>query len=129
MAGASFRVVDISSKYLQDVLLNPKYGYGKAINPCIDCHGYMFKTALSMCDDLGASFVISGEVLGQRPMSQRAQALNSVAKLSEDLNNIILRPLSAKLLAPTMPELKGWVDREKLFDFSGRGRKIGRAHV
>ena len=122
MAGASFRVVDISSKYLQDVLLNPKYGYGKAINPCIDCHGYMFKTALSMCDDLGASFVISGEVLGQRPMSQRAQALNSVAKLSEDLNNIILRPLSAKLLAPTMPELKGWVDREKLFDFSGRGR-------
>lgn len=122
MAGASFRVVDISSAYLQDVLLNPKYGYGKAINPCIDCHGYMFKTALNMCEDLGASFVISGEVLGQRPMSQRAQALNSVAKLSEDKDNKILRPLSAKLLAPTLPEINGWVDREKLLDFSGRGR-------
>ncbi|WP_267523331.1 ATP-binding protein [Campylobacter sp. MG1] len=122
MAGASFRVVDICDKYLQDVLLNPKYGYGKAINPCIDCHGYMFKVALSMLDDLNASFVISGEVLGQRPMSQRAQALKSVEKLSEDKENKILRPLSAKLLPPTLPEINGWVDREKLLDFSGRGR-------
>lgn len=122
MAGASFRVVDICDKYIQDVLLNPKYGYGKAINPCIDCHGYMFKVALSMLNDLNASFVISGEVLGQRPMSQRAQALKSVAKLSEDKDNRILRPLSAKLLPPTLPEINGWVDREKLLDFSGRGR-------
>lgn len=123
MAGATFKVVDISNKYLQDVLLNPKYGYGKAINPCIDCHGYMFKTVLAMLESEKASFIISGEVLGQRPMSQRAAALKSVEKLSEDKDNLILRPLSAKLLEPTTPELKGWVNRELLLDISGRGRQ------
>ena len=122
MAGATFKVVDISNKYLQDVLLNPKYGYGKAINPCIDCHGYMFKTVLAMLESENASFVISGEVLGQRPMSQRAAALKSVEKLSEDKDNLILRPLSAKLLNPTTPELKGWVNRQNLLDISGRSR-------
>ena len=123
MAGATFKVVDISNKYLQDVLLNPKYGYGKAINPCIDCHGYMFKTVLAMLESEKASFIISGEVLGQRPMSQRAAALKSVEKLSEDKDNLILRPLSAKLLEPTTPELNGWVNRELLLDISGRGRQ------
>ncbi|MDA3078259.1 argininosuccinate synthase [Campylobacter sp. JMF_06 NA1] len=122
MAGAEFLRVDIRDEYLQNVLFSPKYGYGKQFNPCIDCHGYMFKTALSMLGAMGASFVISGEVLGQRPMSQRAAAMAQVRKLSSDENNLILRPLSAKLMAPSAPEINGWVDREKLLDISGRGR-------
>ena len=71
-AGANFKSVDIRSEYLRQVLFEPKYGYGKHFNPCIDCHGYMFKTALAMLQSEGASFIITGEVLGQRPMSQRA---------------------------------------------------------
>ncbi|MBZ7987558.1 ATP-binding protein [Campylobacter canadensis] len=122
MAGASFSVVDITNSYLQEVLFNPKYGYGKAINPCIDCHAFMFKCALMMLKEKNASFVISGEVLGQRPMSQRSSALKSVKNLSGDENNLILRPLSAKLLEESIPESKGWVDRNKLLDFSGRSR-------
>ena len=84
MAGADFKIVDIRNKYLQNVLLNPKYGYGKHFNPCIDCHAYMFKTALSMLKSQDASFLITGEVLGQRPMSQRKEALNQVLSLSGD---------------------------------------------
>lgn len=122
-AGADFKVVDIKNPYLQDVLLNPKFGYGKHFNPCIDCHGYMFKTALSMLKSENANFIITGEVLAQRPMSQRKDALNSVLSLTGDENNLILRPLSAKLLKPTTPEINGWVDREKLLDISGRGRQ------
>lgn len=80
MAGADFKIVDIRNKYLQNVLLNPKYGYGKHFNPCIDCHAYMFKTALSMLKSQEASFLITGEVLGQRPMSQRKEALNQVLR-------------------------------------------------
>ncbi|MCZ6104989.1 argininosuccinate synthase domain-containing protein [Campylobacter ureolyticus] len=124
MAGADFKIVDIRNKYLQNVLLNPKYGYGKHFNPCIDCHAYMFKTALSMLKSQEASFLITGEVLGQRPMSQRKEALNQVLSLSGDENLLILRPLCAKLLKPTTPEINGWVDREKLLSISGRGRHI-----
>ena len=121
-AGGEFVSVDIRNEYLQNVLFSPKYGYGKQFNPCIDCHGYMFKTALGLLDKFGAKFVISGEVLGQRPMSQRAAAMAQVRGLSGDENNLILRPLCAKLLSPTTPEILGWVDREKLLDISGRGR-------
>ncbi len=121
-AGAEFEIIDVKNPYLQEVLFSPKYGYGKHFNPCIDCHGFMFKTALCMLKDEGASFVISGEVLGQRPMSQRRQALKSVSKLASNQENLILRPLCAKNLEPTKPELEGWVDREKLLDISGRGR-------
>lgn len=123
IAGASFKIVDIRNPYLQKVLFSPKYGYGKHFNPCIDCHGFMFKTALAMLKSQKASFVISGEVIGQRPMSQRNEALHSVSKLSGDEQNLILRPMCAKNLAPTKPELKGWVDRDKLLDISGRGRE------
>lgn len=120
-AGASFERVNITNRYLRDVLFSPKYGYGKAFNPCIDCHGYMFKTAISMLEPLGASFVISGEVLGQRPMSQRSEAMNQVKKLSGN-GDVILRPLCAKLLPPSMAELNGWVDRERLEGINGRSR-------
>lgn len=120
-AGASFERVNITNKYLRDVLFSPKYGYGKAFNPCIDCHGYMFKTAICLLEEHKASFVISGEVLGQRPMSQRNEAMNQVKKLSGN-GEIILRPLCAKLLPPSLPEINGWVDREKLEAINGRSR-------
>ncbi|MSN96237.1 ATP-binding protein [Campylobacter sp. FMV-PI01] len=122
MAGADFEIVDIRNSYLQDVLLNPQYGYGKHMNPCIDCHAYMFKTALNMLKDRDANFIITGEVLGQRPMSQRKTALDQVLNLSGDENALILRPMCAKLLKPTTPEINGWVDRERLLDISGRSR-------
>ncbi len=126
LVGADFAVVDMRSPYLQSVLFSPNYGYGKHFNPCIDCHAFMFKTALAMLESEGASFIITGEVLGQRPMSQRADALNKVRTLAEaglDEQNLILRPLCAKNLPPTKPEILGWVDREKLEKISGRSRK------
>jgi len=122
MAGADFLSVDVRQEYIQKILFDPVYGYGKNFNPCIDCHGYMFKIAKKMLKDLNASFLVTGEVVGQRPMSQRKEALMQVQKLAEDKDNLILRPLSAKLLEPTTPEIKGWVDREKLLDISGRSR-------
>lgn len=120
-AGATFERVNIVNKYLADVLFSPKYGYGKAFNPCIDCHGYMFKTAFSMLEPYNASFVISGEVLGQRPMSQRGEAMNQVKKLSGN-DDLVLRPMCAKLLPPSLPEREGWVNRELLESISGRSR-------
>ncbi|WP_331774674.1 argininosuccinate synthase domain-containing protein [Sulfurospirillum sp. 1612] len=123
IAGADFAVIDVRETYLKEILFSPKYGYGKNFNPCIDCHGFMFKTAKSLLKTYDASFLITGEVLGQRPMSQRSNAIKSVTKLSGDEENLILRPLCAKLMEPTKPELEGWVDREKLFDISGRSRE------
>jgi len=123
MAGADFRSVDVRDEYIKEILFDPVYGYGKNFNPCIDCHGYMFKIARAMLPEMGASFLITGEVVGQRPMSQRSQALEQVGKLAgEGEERIILRPLCAKLLKPTLPEEEGWVDREKLLDISGRSR-------
>jgi tRNA-specific 2-thiouridylase len=119
--GAEFMVIDIQSEYLQEVLFDPKYGYGKHFNPCIDCHAKMFEVAKRIMEDVGASFLISGEVLGQRPMSQNAEALAKVLDLS-NCDGLLLRPLSAKKLAPTIAEEKGWVDREKLEGISGRSR-------
>lgn len=119
-AGGSFESVNVRQKYLDEILFNPKYGYGKHFNPCVDCHGFMFKTALSLLDKYNAKFVISGEVIGQRPMSQRSEALGWVKKIAN--SDLILRPLCAKLLEPSKPELEGWVDREQLLDINGRGR-------
>ncbi len=124
MAGADFRIVDVREEYIQKILFSPVYGYGKNFNPCIDCHGYMFTIAKAMMEELGASFLVTGEVLGQRPMSQRSDALKQVSKLANDKDEkLILRPLSAKLMEPTTPEIEGWVDREKLLDISGRSRE------
>jgi tRNA-specific 2-thiouridylase len=124
IAGATFKIIDVKEEYIQKILFNPKYGYGKNFNPCIDCHGYMFKVAKGIMKELGASFVITGEVIGQRPMSQRADALKQVSQLAEDKEDkLILRPLSAKLLQPTTPEINGWVNRDKLLDISGRSRE------
>jgi tRNA-specific 2-thiouridylase len=124
LAGAQFKIVDVRDEYIQNILFDPVYGYGKNFNPCIDCHGYMFKIAKKMMDELDASFLVTGEVIGQRPMSQRHDAMKQVSKLANDQEDkLILRPMSAKLMEETTPELKGWVDREKLLDISGRSRE------
>ncbi|WP_410208264.1 tRNA (5-methylaminomethyl-2-thiouridylate)-methyltransferase [Fusobacterium sp.] len=104
-----------------EVVKHPVYGRGKNMNPCIDCHALMFKIAGELLEKYDAQFIISGEVLGQRPMSQNSAALEKVKKLS-GMDELILRPLSAKLLPPSKPELEGWVDREKLLDIQGRSR-------
>ena len=115
-------IVDKKDEYIKNILFNPVYGYGKNMNPCIDCHAFMIKSAKELLKEKNASFIISGEVVGQRPMSQRREAMQCVNKLS-DKEGLVLRPLSAKLLPPTLPEIKGWVNREKLLDISGRDRK------
>ncbi|KIM04043.1 MAG: ATP-binding protein [Sulfurovum sp. AS07-7] len=124
MAGAKFEVLDVRSDYIKDILFSPKYGYGKNFNPCIDCHGYMFRIAKEMMNHYDASFLVTGEVVGQRPMSQNRDALNIVDKLSNNIEDkLIVRPLCAKHLEATTPELMGWIDREKLLDISGRSRE------
>ncbi len=125
MCGADFEVVDIKESFIKEILFSPKYGYGKNFNPCIDCHANMIRVAKALLPRYNAHFVITGEVLAQRPMSQRKDALLQVKKLAGDTeDNLLLRPLSAKLLEPTKPEIEGWVDREKLLDISGRNREI-----
>jgi tRNA-specific 2-thiouridylase len=121
--GAELRILDIKDRYLKEILFNPKYGYGKNFNPCIDCHGNMFGIARELMEPWGASFLISGEVVGQRPMSQRRDALDLVTDLSKT-DDILLRPMSAKVLPPTLPEREGWVDREKLLGITGRNREV-----
>jgi tRNA-uridine 2-sulfurtransferase len=116
-------IIDLakSSEYLE-VIKNPSFGYGKNLNPCIDCHIFMLKEAKKLMRKIGADFVFTGEVLGERPMSQRKDALNLISKEST-LKGLLLRPLSAKLLEQTTLELKGQVDRDKLLDIRGRSRK------
>jgi tRNA-specific 2-thiouridylase len=115
------KVVDITDRHLEAVK-NPKHGYGGHMNPCIDCHTLMIRIAGEMLEQEAASFIITGEVLGQRPMSQNLKALSMVA-FESGFHKLVLRPLSAKRLPITLPEEKGWVDREKLLGFSGRSRK------
>lgn len=119
--GAELRIIDIQSEYLQNVLFSPKYGYGKHFNPCIDCHAKMFEVAKRLMEAEGADFLISGEVLGQRPMSQNSDALQTVLN-EANVQGLLLRPMSAKQLEPTIPEIEGWVDREKLEGIEGRNR-------
>ncbi len=103
------------------LLRQPEYGYGKAANPCIDCRLYMVREAARFREMLGACAVISGEVLGQRPMSQKRHQLGLIERMS-GLRGRLLRPLCAKRLPPTIPEREGIVDRSKLYDFAGRRR-------
>ena len=122
--GIELNIIDIKEQFIQDILFSPKYGYGKNFNPCIDCHANMFRVGKYQMEKLNANFMISGEVLGQRPMSQRADAMKQVKKLAQDEDNLILRPLSAKLMEETTPEKNKWVDRNKLLSISGRGRTV-----
>ncbi len=118
--GVSLRRVDFLDDELA-LLENPPHGFGGAMNPCIDCHALMIRRAGELMARLGYDFVATGEVRGQRPMSQNAQALQTVEKAS-GLKGRLVRPLSAKLLPPTIPEEEGKLDREKLLDISGRSR-------
>lgn len=105
-----------------EIIKNPKYGYGSGINPCLDCRILMFRKAKEFMGELGASFVVTGEVLGERPMSQRLDAINIIERES-GLSGLIVRPLSAKLFEPSLPEKNGWVDRRRFMNISGRSRK------
>ena len=119
--GIKLHILDISRAHLA-MVQNPRYGYGENLNPCIDCRILMLKQARHYMRKLGFSFLISGEVLGQRPMSQRRDSLNIVDR-DAGVKGLLLRPLSAKKLAPALAEEQGWVDRDGLFGFSGRSRK------
>lgn len=120
--GIPLKVVDFSKEHF-NMVKHPKHGYGKNMNPCIDCHSLMLNYTGKLLQDMDADFIITGEVLNQRPMSQTKTALDVVKKES-GFSDRILRPLCAKNLSPTEMELKGLVDREKLMDISGRSRKI-----
>jgi hypothetical protein len=119
--GVPIRVIHKGMDYMR-IVQNPPHGHGRGMNPCIDCRIYMLKKVKEMMPGIGASFVITGEVLGQRPMSQQRAAIRKIEKES-GLDGLILRPLSARHFPPTTPELEIVVDREKLLSFSGRSRK------
>lgn len=119
--GIDVRVVDLSSGYIE-LLRNPLHGYGKNFNPCIDCKIFMLSRARKMMSEYNASFLFTGEVLGQRPMSQRRDTLRVIERDS-GCEDILLRPLCAKRLPETRPEREGLVDRDKLYGFTGRGRR------
>lgn len=119
--GIKLHIVDIIEEY-KDIVINPKHGYGANLNPCLDCKVLMVKKAKQWMEQHDFDFIISGEVIGQRPMSQRKKLLPIVVRES-GADDRLLRPLCAKKLAPTLPEREGWVDREKLLDFHGRNRK------
>ncbi|MDU4892387.1 MAG: DUF814 domain-containing protein [Clostridium sp.] len=116
------KVVDFSPAHFE-MVKNPKNGYGKNMNPCIDCHAMMMRYCGQLLEELEADFIITGEVLNQRPMSQNRMALDRVKKES-GIESKILRPLCAKMLAPTEMEENGLVDREKLMNIQGRSRKV-----
>lgn len=113
--------VDLGGEFL-GLIRKPHYGFGSNMNPCIDCKILMFSKARQLLAELGAEFIITGEVLGQRPMSQNKQALKLIKEKS-GLNGLLLRPLSAKFFDPTIPEIKGWVKRENLLNINGRSRQ------
>ena len=119
--GIKLHIIDIIEEY-KDVVFNPRYGYGANLNPCLDCKIFMVKKAREWIEAHGFDFVITGEVVGQRPKSQHKDTM-PVVQRDSGIEDRLLRPLCAKNLPPALPEREGWVDREKLYDFSGRGRK------
>lgn len=120
--GVDVEPVDVSQAYIAMMARGPKYGFGKFLNPCVDCKILMLAKAREIMTELGAGFIISGEVIGQRPMSQRRDTLNVITR-DAGARDVLVRPLCAGRLDPTKAELAGLVDREKLHAISGRGRK------
>lgn len=120
--GIKLHIIDVIEEY-KDVVLNPKHGYGQNLNPCLDCKIFMVNKAAAWAwmEENDFDFIITGEVIGQRPMSQRKATMPIIARES-GADDRLLRPLCAKNLPPTLPEREGWVDRDKLFGFHGRGR-------
>ncbi len=115
------KVIHKGLDYLE-IVRNPKHGYGKGVNPCVDCRIYLLRKAKEYMAECGADFIITGEVLGQRPMSQSRDSLRVIERES-GLEGLLLRPLSAQHFEPTIPEKEGWVDRDKLLAIKGRCRK------
>ena len=118
--GLDLEIIDIGSDFLK-LIANPRYGFGSNMNPCIDCKILMLEKARGLLGNHKADFIVTGEVLGQRPMSQHRQALELIEKKS-GLEGLLLRPLSAKLLPETIPEKNSWVKRDKLLNIGGRSR-------
>jgi tRNA U34 2-thiouridine synthase MnmA/TrmU len=114
------KIISGGREYIE-MIKNPKHGYGRNMNPCIDCRIFMFRKAKKYMKDIGASFIFTGEVLNQRPMSQYKKAMKTIEQES-GLENLVLRPLSAKLLDPTIPERENLIDHEKLLSIQGRRR-------
>jgi tRNA U34 2-thiouridine synthase MnmA/TrmU len=112
--------IDLENDFLP-LLKNPRYGFGSRLNPCIDCKILMFSRAKHLLSELSADFIVTGEVLGQRPMSQNRQSLELIRQRS-GLDDLLLRPLSAQFLSPSLAEKMGWVSRDKLLGFNGRIR-------
>ena len=121
LVGMELKMVHMQEEYL-DIVKEPKHGRGKNLNPCIDCRIFKFAHAKRVMEEIGASFIVTGEVLGQRPMSQYRRAMILIEKEAE-LEGLVVRPLSAKVLDATFPEENGWVDRENFLNFQGRHRK------
>lgn len=119
--GVQLEYIEFKEEH-KKIVLDPPNGHGKNLNPCIDCHALMIKVAGTLLEKYGASFIITGEVLGERPMSQNGRALQTVARIS-GMDGYIVRPLSAKLLKETIPETNGWIDRGRLLSIQGRSRK------
>jgi tRNA U34 2-thiouridine synthase MnmA/TrmU len=119
--GIRLITIEAGEEYIK-MIRNPKHGYGSGMNPCIDCRIFMLREAKKIANEIGANFIFTGEVLGERPMSQNRKALELVEK-ETGLENLVLRPLSAKLLPETIPEKEGWVDRSKFLSIKGRSRK------
>jgi tRNA-uridine 2-sulfurtransferase len=119
--GISLNTVYLGTDYME-MVRKPSHGYGKAINPCVDCHIFFIKKAGEYMRQIGADFLVTGEVLGQRPMSQRRDSMILIERES-GLSGLILRPLSAHHFDPTIPELEGWVDRSRLLAIKGRSRQ------
>lgn len=119
--GIPLKVIDFTPDHIA-IVKEPRFGHGKNMNPCLDCHSLMFRMAHQLREQEGFHFIFSGEVVGQRPMSQNRGALDLVGRES-GAAEYLLRPLSARRLKTTIPEERGWVDRDKLLDFQGRNRK------
>lgn len=120
--GIEIRILGVPEEDYLELIKSPEHGYGSAMNPCLDCRIFILKRSKEYMEEISADFVVTGEVLGQRPMTQRKDTLELV-KRESTLDGKLLRPLSAGLLAPTIPEEKGWVDRKELLDIEGRSRK------
>ncbi len=120
--GIKYRPLYLGDEYVE-LVKNPHWGYGTCMNPCIDCHIYFLKKAGEVMRETEAYFVFTGDVIGQRPMSQQRNTLRMIEKRC-GFEGYLLRPLSALKLEPTIPEKMGWVDRERLLGLVGRSRKI-----
>jgi len=119
--GVPLKVVEDDLAFIE-ILKHPRHGYGRHMNPCIDCRIRQFRLAKEYMEEIGGHFLATGEVLGQRPMSQRREIMPLIDR-EAGVEGLVLRPLSAKRLSPTLPEEKGWVDRAALYGISGRSRK------